>query len=301
MEPLGEYLKNIRKSINASLETVAAKTKININYLNAIEEGRFNDLPGEVFIKGFLRSYAKFLGIDEADVINRYNQLRKEIKETVPLEAKIEEAVQRKETVNLGSKKITPIIGSAVVVFLIILAILFLRTEEPVKKAERREDKKIKIEKTEKPVEKPKDVIEAPVQALNKKETEPAPQPKAEQIKKVKNSLTLVINAAEQSWMMITIDEKEKKDILLQPGEKINLKAEKNFLITLGNAGGVDIEFNGKKLEPFGPKGRVVSNILLTREKIGRKKAESAIKKETDMPKEKDKNEEVQPPLQDSQ
>lgn len=301
MEPLGEYLKNIRKSINASLETVAAKTKININYLNAIEEGRFNDLPGEVFIKGFLRSYAKFLGIDEADVINRYNQLRKETKETVPLEAKIEEAVQRKETVNLGSKKITPIIGSAVVVFLIILAILFLRTEEPVKKAERREDKKIKIEKTEKPVEKPKDVIEAPVQALNKKETEPVPQPKAEQIKKVKNSLTLVINAAEQSWLMITIDEKEKKDILLQPGEKINLKAEKNFLITLGNAGGVDIEFNGKKLEPFGPKGRVVSNILLTREKIGRKKAESAIKKETDMPKEKDKNEEVQPPLQDSQ
>lgn len=301
MEPLGEYLKNIRKSINASLETVAAKTKININYLNAIEEGRFNDLPGEVFIKGFLRSYAKFLGIDEADVINRYNQLRKETKETVPLEAKIEEAVQRKETVNLGSKKITPIIGSAVVVFLIILAILFLRTEEPVKKAERREDKKIKIEKTEKPVEKPKDVIEAPVQALNKKETEPVPQPKAEQIKKVKNSLTLVINAAEQSWLMITIDEKEKKDILLQPGEKINLKAEKNFLITLGNAGGVDIEFNGKRLEPFGPKGRVVSNILLTREKIGRKKAESAIKKETDMPKEKDKNEEVQPPLQDSQ
>ena len=100
---------------------------------------------------------------------------------------------------------------------------------------------------------------------------------------------------------MITIDEKEKKDILLQPGEKINLKAEKSFLITLGNAGGVDIEFNGKKLEPFGPKGRVVSNILLTREKIGRKKAESAIK-ETDIPIEKNKNNEAaQSPPQNSQ
>ncbi len=300
MEPLGEYLKRIRKSSDTSLEAVAAKTKINISYLIAIEEGRFNNLPGEVFVKGFLRSYAKFLGIDEADVINRYNQLRKETKETVPLEAKIEEAVQRKETVNLDTKKITPIIGSAVVVFLIVLAILFLRTEEPVKKAERREDKKIKIEKTEKPVEKAKDVIEAPVQALNKKETEPAPQPKAEQIKNVKNSLTLVINAAEQSWLMITIDGKEKKDILLQHGEKISLKAEKNFLITLGNAGGVDIEFNGKKLEPFGPKGKVVSNILLTREKISRKKTEPAIK-ETDIPKEKNNNEGAQSPPQDSQ
>lgn len=301
MEPIGEYLKRIRKSSDTSLETVAAKTKINITYLVAIEDGRFNDLPGEVFVKGFLRSYARCLGISEADVIYRYNQLRNETKETVPLENKAADLIQRAEAVNLDTKKITPIIGSAVVVFLIILAIIFLRSEEPVKKAEKREDKKIKIEKTEKAVEKAKDVIEAPVQALNKKETEPAPQPKAEQVKKVKNNLALIINAAEQSWLMITIDEKEKKDILLQPGEKINLKAEKSFLITLGNAGGVDIEFNGKKLEPFGPKGRVVSNILLTREKIGRKKAESAIKKETDVPKEKDKNEDVQSPLQDSQ
>ncbi len=300
MEPLGEYLKRIRKSSDTSLETVAAKTKINITYLIAIEESRFNDLPGEVFVKGFLRSYARCLGIGEADVINRYNQLRNETKETVPLESKAEDLIQKAEAVSLDAKKITPIIGSAVVVFLIIFAILFLRTEEPVKKTEKREDKKVKIEKTEKAVEKAKDVIEAPVQALNKKETEPAPQPKTEQVKKVKNSLTLIINAAEQSWLMITIDDKEKKDMLLQPGERINLKAEKNFIITLGNAGGVDIEFNGKKLEPFGPKGRVVSNILLTREKISRKKTEPAIK-ETDIPKEKNKNEGAQSPPQDSQ
>ncbi len=291
MEPIGEYLKSIRKSMDASLETVAAKTKININYLNAIEEGRFNDLPGEVFVKGFLRSYARFLGIGEADVINRYNQFKKETKETVPLENKSEEPAQKDEILKLDIKKITPIIGSIIVIFLIILAILFLRTESPVKKAEKREDKKVKTEKTEKAVEKPKDVIEAPVQALDKKEAEPpAPQPKIEQVKKEKGGLSLVINAAEQSWLMITIDDKEKKDILLQPGEKISLKAEKNFLLTLGNAGGVDIEFNGKRLEPFGTKGRVVSNILLTREKIRRKKAEP-VANEAAAPKEETKKE----------
>lgn len=300
MEPLGEYLKGIRKSKNASLEAVAAKTKININYLHAIEENRFNDLPGEVFTKGFLRSYARFLGVDEADIVDRYNQLRKETKETAPLESKAEDLIQKAEAVKLDTKKITPIIGSAAVIFLIILAILFLRTEAPVKKAERQEDKKVKIEKTEKAVEKAKDVSEAPLQAVNKKELEPAPQPKTEQVKKVKNSLTLIINATEQSWLIITIDDKEKKDMLLQVGEKISLKAEKNFLLTLGNAGGVDIEFNGKKLQPFGPKGRVVSNILLTGEKISRKKTEPVIKK-TDVLKEKNKEEGIQSPPQDSQ
>ena len=303
MEPLGEYLKRIRKSSDTSLEVVAAKTKINISYLIAIEEGRFNNLPGEVFVKGFLRSYARCLGIGEADVINRYNQLRNENKETVPLESNAEGLIQKAEAVNLNTKKITPIIVSAAVIFLIILAIFFFSKEEPAKKVERQVDKKIKTEKTEKPekpAEKAKDVIESPVQALNKKEAEPPPQPKTEQVKKEKSSLTLVISAAEQSWLMITIDGKEKKDILLQHGEKISLKAEKNFLVTLGNAGGVDIEFNGKKLEPFGPKGRVVSNILLTREKISRKKTEPAIK-ETDIPKEKNNNEGAQSPPQDSQ
>ncbi len=300
MEPLGEYLKRIRKSSDTSLEVVAAKTKINISYLIAIEEGRFNNLPGEVFVKGFLRSYARCLGIGEADVINRYNQLRNENKETVPLESNAEGLIQKAEAVNLNTKKITPIIVSAAVIFLIILAIFFFSKEEPAKKVERQVDKKIKTEKTEKPAEKAKDVIESPVQALNKKEAEPPPQPKTEQVKKENRNLTLVISAAEQSWLMITIDDKEKKDILLQHGEKISLRAEKNFLVTLGNAGGVDIEFNGKKLEPFGPKGRVVSNILLTREKISRKKTEPAIK-ETDIPKEKNNNEGAQSPPQDSQ
>ena len=64
-----------------------------------------------------------------------------------------------------------------------------------------------------------------------------------------------MIKAIEPSWLTVTIDNKDKKDMLLQPEERIILKAEEGFLLTLGNAGGVEIEFNGKKLEPFGPAG----------------------------------------------
>lgn len=290
MELLGEYLKRIRESKNLSLEAVAAKTKISRNYLNAIEESKFDDLPGEVFTKGFLRSYARFLCIDEEDIINRYSQWKKEF---ISPDSKIEELISKKDELKRSRdirNRAAQIIVPLTIILAIIFAFLFLKKEEPIKKVEK-EKKGVKTERIA-----AKDDKGAATQVADKKDVE-KPAQQVEQPKKEKNSMALIINANEQSWLMITIDDKEKRDMLLQPGEKISLKAEKNFLLTLGNAGGVDIEFNGKKLEPFGPKGMVVSNILLAKEKIGHKKAAPAIKKPA-APKEEIKEDGAESPPQ---
>ena len=63
METIGEHLKRVRKVCGYSLEDVARVTKINLLYLEAIENDEFSKLPGETFLQGFLRSYAKLLGI----------------------------------------------------------------------------------------------------------------------------------------------------------------------------------------------------------------------------------------------
>lgn len=272
MELLGEYLKSIRESKNLSLEAVAAKTKISLNYLNAIEESRFDDLPGEVFTKGFLRSYARFLSIDERDIIKRYDDWAMKFKAP---EKEIEEVIKKEKKEEIKDRrKIIQIAGTASVIFLAILTVIFLRKEEPVKKADERIDKKPKTEKivakeNDKRMEGEIASKEGQPLSPDKKNTE-TPPPQAAQVKKEKNSLNLVIKATELSWLAVTIDNKDKKDMLLQPKEKISLKAEESFLLTIGNAGGVEIEFNGKRLDPFGPKGRVVTNILLTKEKINR-------------------------------
>lgn len=284
MELLGEYLKRIRESRNLTIDAVAAKTKISLSYLNAIEKSRFDDLPGDVFTKGFLRTYARFLSIDEKDIIDRYNQWVREFRAP---DKKAEETIPKEEEKKgdaAENKKIIQIAGAAAVILLVILAVIFLRKEEPVKKAEERIDRKPKSEKT---VIKENDKIvqgEAGVRdeqgpstdKTDKKDASPIQQQQVALVKKEKKSLSLVIKAIEPSWLTVTIDNKDKKDMLLQPEERISLKAEDDFLLTLGNAGGVEIEFNGKKLEPFGPPGRVVSNILLTKEKVSRKKVETS-------------------------
>lgn len=311
MELLGEYLKRIRESRNLTLDAVASKTKISLSYLNAIEKSRFDDLPGDVFTKGFLRTYARFLSTDEKDIIERYNQWVREFRAP---DKKAEEAIPKEEEKKgdaAENKKIIQIAGAAAVILLVILMAIFLRKEEPVKKIEERIDKEPKSEKT---VIKENDKIvqgEAGVRDIqghstdktdktDKKDEVPIQQQQAAQVKKEKKGISLVIKATEPSWLTVTIDNKDKKDMLLQPEEKISLKAEEGFLLTLGNAGGVEIEFNGKKLEPFGPPGRVVSNILLAKEKIGHKKTAPPIKKPA-ASKEEIKEEGAQSPPQNGQ
>ncbi|KPJ60297.1 MAG: hypothetical protein AMJ42_01485, partial [Deltaproteobacteria bacterium DG_8] len=74
METLGEYLKNKREARNITLEEVAKVTKIRRGILEAIESNRHDLLPPRVFTQGFLKNYASYLGLDESEVVKRYQE-----------------------------------------------------------------------------------------------------------------------------------------------------------------------------------------------------------------------------------
>jgi len=68
----GAHLRNVRVAKGASLESIAETTKINKMYLEAIEREDSKSFPAPVFIKGFLKSYAKALGLDPDEICERY-------------------------------------------------------------------------------------------------------------------------------------------------------------------------------------------------------------------------------------
>lgn len=72
MESFGARLKREREQQGMELEGVAATTKISIRMLQALEEERFSQLPGGIFNKGFVRAYARHLGLDEEQAIADY-------------------------------------------------------------------------------------------------------------------------------------------------------------------------------------------------------------------------------------
>ena len=69
---MGAELKYLREDQGRSLADVARALKISARYLVALEEGRFQDLPGPAYVVGFLRSYGSFLGIDPRLVVQKF-------------------------------------------------------------------------------------------------------------------------------------------------------------------------------------------------------------------------------------
>lgn len=76
-ESIGDLLKRHRETRRMSLSEVSRVTRIPLATLEALEHDRYDELPGEVFVRGFLKSYAKAVGIVPDEVLARYTASRR--------------------------------------------------------------------------------------------------------------------------------------------------------------------------------------------------------------------------------
>lgn len=77
MPGVGQYLREQRESRRMSIEEVSRATRVPVPSVERIEADRFDELPGEVFVRGFLKSYARSLGISSDEVLARYTASRR--------------------------------------------------------------------------------------------------------------------------------------------------------------------------------------------------------------------------------
>ena len=68
----GEELKRERELREITLREVSESTKISLRYLEALEQNAFENLPGGVFNRGFVRAYSKFIGVDPESMVDAY-------------------------------------------------------------------------------------------------------------------------------------------------------------------------------------------------------------------------------------
>ena len=71
-ETLGELLVKVRSGKNWSIKKAATETRIALHYLKALEEARYDDIPGEVYIKNFIIAYSKRLGLNQEESLKMY-------------------------------------------------------------------------------------------------------------------------------------------------------------------------------------------------------------------------------------
>lgn len=73
---LGEKLRKLRTDFRMSLQDVSKSTRIQVKYLESLENGAYEQLPADVYVRGFLRSYARYLNVDEQALIKLYERER---------------------------------------------------------------------------------------------------------------------------------------------------------------------------------------------------------------------------------
>jgi cytoskeletal protein RodZ len=77
METIGRYLKRTREGRAMSMEEISRATRIPVSSIERIEADHFDDLPGEVFVRGFLKAYARAVSLPADEVLARYTASRR--------------------------------------------------------------------------------------------------------------------------------------------------------------------------------------------------------------------------------
>ncbi|MCX7975190.1 MAG: helix-turn-helix domain-containing protein [Candidatus Aminicenantes bacterium] len=239
MASIGQELKQEREKRGISLEEISQATKISCRFLQAIENDNYDLLPGGFFNKAFLRAYLQYLGLEEKPFLNRFE---------VAIRQKIS-ASNLKDTDTEKINKTTPwsriLFTSLILVaglgFFFLLLQLKPKPEPVITKA-------LVVEPTKLPVQ----TVE------EEKEKEPEPT----------TSLNLKIDFQQKTWIQVYADGLLKLDGIKNPGHTVEITANKEFLIHLGNAGGIIYTLNGFKGRSFGRSGAVVKNIRITLENL---------------------------------
>ncbi len=284
METLGEFFQRARERQSLSLDQIAAQTRIQERHLQALEEEDFASLPAKVFTKGFVRSYARSLGLDEDEAIQLfltssnsfYEQTQQEEQH---VQIKIETAHRSRFNWNL-----------VLILFLVMGGVLFYLLPEQQENISPTAESEapVPIESTQEPtssLEEPPATVSplAPVDTVPPSPppsavapAPPIPEPEPPPIRPNVSvppvpedplvsgeQLGLEIEATQLTWVVVQSDDQPPHEALLQPGQRITWKAKKQYLLTLGNAAGVVIRLDGETQGPFGKPGQVVRNILL--------------------------------------
>jgi cytoskeletal protein RodZ len=116
-ENLGSYLRSERETRCIALGDVARTTKIPVRSLERLEEGEYEALPGEVFVRGFIKSYARCLGIDDEGALLIYDSERERKREEETADARIVEERIRDDEAGQSRRRV----GFAVVVVIILI------------------------------------------------------------------------------------------------------------------------------------------------------------------------------------
>ena len=291
-DQIANELKTAREKNSMSLVQVANKSKIDIKFLEAMEQGDFAFLP-ELYVRAFIKNFARTVGLDENKILKKFEAAKKgipyveeepvfreiirnakdEFKQETNQNKPKEKPKSRKTKLETASTK-TPLTFNAVggsnpppdpdvtikrrniiIGSSLIGAIVLLAAIYF-----------LFIDKGEQFI-----VVEKPIEEVIRQNQRYVEEDQTKEQNDlnigISDSLLLTINASDTSWIKVSIDGLSTDEFILLPNSQKTLKAKNNYNITFGNSGAINLQLNKKPL-PFAGKSKSVISALIDREGV---------------------------------
>jgi len=299
---IGALLKNEREKKGLSQEQIVDVIRLRKHYVEALESENWDMLPPPVFVRGFIRSYAQLLGLNEKEALELYETA------TPATSSPPKPLVKPAKTKGKRSYLLVlllVVVGAGLYVLMgfPLTSRVSVSPEQETETAsiQQGREETTKSEEPEPTEEsagvvsaegesaKPEpEAVEEPVVAdteekpagettdASKKEEKPAEETRPEQAPGAPeivaapaierdpepavttDSLVLTGIVKARTWVRICVDDQEPKEYIFQPGSRPQWKGANGFNILIGNAAGVEFDFNGKKVGSLGEQGKVV-------------------------------------------
>lgn len=279
LTPFGARLKEQREKRGITLDQISKSTKIGTRFLEALEEDHFERLPGGIFNKGFVRAYARAVGMNEDQAVTDYlaatggNQPKTDAVDEVPLPEPPPE-VKRPRSAGFPWGTIATvllILAFSFAVWGFFSRVTSTREKEPTP-APQSQVSGTSPETLSSPQLPTQSVPTSQAQpsanpsgasASSSAQTAPAPtvsQPANSSLgapPTVARDIVLRIKAHQDSSLSITVDGEVTSEQTLSASTEKTVRARNLIVIRAGNIGALDFEFKGKQLPPQGEIGEV--------------------------------------------
>ncbi len=232
---IGVTLQKKRREKKVSLKKASEDTKIRIKYLIALEEENYDIFPADVYLKGFLRNYADYLGLDGRELVQIYEEQYPDIK--IKPEISLNRLRLKGLRINRIYRKIR--VRNVKLIFIGIIAIIFIW---------------LIPEKffyysviSEKEKSSGKDLVSSERQ---------------------NDTLRLEAHIKAITWIRVIADGVTVAERNFYPGEIGFWEAKDNFKLRIGNVWGLDLRLNGKLVDIISPSEEAVLDLILDKEDI---------------------------------
>ena len=235
---IGETLRAARRQQGVSLADAAAETRVRESYLAALEEEDFAALGGDVYVKGFLRSYARFLRLDPEPLLASYRSQYERPTDEPQLAPPM--SVSSMPTERRPTVVVAVGVGVLVLALLAVIGLIGGGDDTPPEQLAGAPDPAPTTQSSGAPV------------TPNPLPTEPPDDRPFDQLRVRFEVLD------SEAWMRVTVDGAIERQDTQTPGTVESYKPSDSIILRVGDAAAVQITVNGEVIENLGEPGQVV-------------------------------------------